>query len=93
MKKEYFYETTPAGEILRHESGPSFMDISGGVIVQTPLCKVCLKHDEDNWTCKVYGQMPKDYRHCIKYDCPHFMPDKENELYGEVEKELNKQSK
>lgn len=88
---EYCYEITPNGKRIRHEVGPSFTDIPKSATIRIPLCKACLKHDEESWRCDIFGEMPKVYRQCKKYDCPHFKADKQNDFYKDVVKEIEKE--
>lgn len=91
FKKEYCYEITPDGKRIRHEVGPSFMDIPGGVIIQKPICLACLLYDEETMRCDEYGKIPQDYRFADRYDCPHFNPDKKSECYKEVAESIEKE--
>lgn len=91
FKKEYCYEITPDGKRIRHEVGPSFMDIPGGVIIQKPICLACLLYDEETMRCDEYGKIPQDYRFADRYDCPHFKANKKHRDYKDVVKEIEKE--
>lgn len=56
--------------------------------IMIPICKVCKNLINEDGTCKVYGDRPKEYMYAKKYDCPHRDIDEKNKWYVKVKDKI-----